>query len=412
MDPRLQDAAERAVANTLRGTGPPLEMSLVSVEPSTGLVKALVGGRDFNDSQVNLALSNFPPGSSFKGYTVAAALEQGLPANTGFYAPERLVRPGCQGGCPVGNAAAGESGYRDMATATGMSINTWFVLLIERIGVEKVLDLAQRVGVRPVKDPVYGFNYQLTLGKNEVSPLEMAAGYAVFANRGVRADAVPVAKVVDARGVVLEDNTLPHGTAVMNPIVADWTTEVLRAPVERGTATGSVKLDRMAAGKTGTVDAHTNAWFVGFVPQLSTAVWIGHRDSNTRVLYMPGEGEVFGAGPPARTWNAFMNEVLGGMPKVDFTKPAPLPPPDQAVVPLPGETIVQSEVRRASPDRPRFDEIPQDCGGPCVVSPVVTAPVTPPASARPATTAAPATPVTTAAGARATTTTSIRKGSP
>src|SRR6185503_6150966 len=96
VDPRLQDAAERAVANTLRGTCAPLEMSLVSVEPSTGQVKALVGGRDLNDSQVNLALSRFPPGSSFKGYTVAAALEQGLPASTAFYAPNGLVRPGCQ----------------------------------------------------------------------------------------------------------------------------------------------------------------------------------------------------------------------------------------------------------------------------------------------------------------------------
>jgi penicillin-binding protein 1A len=378
VDPRLQDAAERAVANTLRGTSAPLEMSLVSVEPSTGQVKALVGGRDFNDSQVNLALSRFPPGSSFKGYTVAAALEQGLPASTAFYAPNGLVRPGCQRGCTVGNAVAGEGGYYNMTQAAGMSINTWFVLLIERIGVGKVVDLAERLGVHPVKDAVYGFNYQLTLGKNEVSPLEMAAGYAVFANRGVRADPVPVARVLDANGAVLEDNTQPHGFAVMNPVVADWTNEVLRAPIERGTATGVVKLDRVAAGKTGTIDAHTNAWFVGYVPQLSTAVWIGHRDSNTRTLYMPGEGEVFGAGPPARTWNAYMNEVLRGVPVVGFTPPAPLPPPEEAVVPLPGETIVQDEVRRLGRNAPRFTDIPQDCGGPCVLSPVVTAPAVPP----------------------------------
>jgi penicillin-binding protein 1A len=378
VDPRLQAAAEAAVSAGLGGTGPPLEMSLVSVEPATGLVKALVGGRDFNDSQVNLALSRFPPGSSFKAFTVATALEQGLPASTGFYAPENLVRPGCRSGCSVGNAAAGESGYRDMVSATAMSINTWFVLLIERIGVPKVIDLADRLGVHPTKDETYGFNYQLTLGKNEVSPLEMASGYGVFANRGVRADPVPVARVVDSEGRVLEDNTQPHGIAVMNPIVADWTNEVLRAPIERGTATGSVKLDRVAAGKTGTIDGHTNAWFVGYTPQLSTAVWVGHRDSNTRTLYMPGEGEVFGAGPQARTWNSYMNQALAGMPVIGFTPPAPLPPPDQSVVPLPGETIVQTEVRHPGFGGPRVGDIPRDCGGPCVVSPVVTAQATPP----------------------------------
>jgi membrane peptidoglycan carboxypeptidase len=413
VDPRLQEAAEASVANTLRGTSPPLEMSLVSLEPATGLVRALVGGRDFNESQVNLALSRFPPGSSFKAYTVAAALEQGVQASSGFYAPDGLVRPGCRGGCTVGNAVSGEGGYYDMFRATGQSINTWFVLLIERIGVDKVLDLASRVGVRPVKDPVYGFNYQLTLGKNEVTPLEMAAGYAVFANRGVKADPVPVAKVLDANGAVLEDNTQPHGTVVMNPIVADWTTEVLKAPIERGTAFGVVKLDRVAAGKTGTIDAHTNAWFVGYTPQLSTAVWIGHRDSNTRTLYMPGEGEVFGAGPPARTWNAYMNEALKGMPVVPFTPPAPLPAPADAVVPLPGETIVQEERRRPGARDPGFRDIAPDCGGPCVVPPVVTAPVVPPSrqatpvASAPATTAGPTAPRTST-----TTSTPPGRGSP
>jgi membrane peptidoglycan carboxypeptidase len=408
LDPRLQAAAEASVATALAGTTPPLEMSLVSVEPATGMVKALVGGRDFNDpvaGEVNLALSKFPPGSSFKAFTVATALEQGLPASTAFYAPEALYRPGCRGSCEVGNAVGGESGYRDMVSATGMSINTWFVLLIERIGVAKVVELADRLGVHPVKDPVYGYNYQLTLGKNEVTPLEMASGYGVFANRGVRAEPVPVARVLAGDGHVLEDNTQPHGIPVMNPVVADWTSEVLRAPIEHGTATGSVKLDRVAAGKTGTIDGHTNAWFVGYTPQLSTAVWVGHRDSNTRTLFMPGEGEVFGAGPPARTWNAFMNEALAGTPVLGFTPPAPLPPPDQAVVPLPGETIEQTEVHHPGFGGPRVGDIPRDCGGPCVVSPVVTAPAAPPT--RPASTAA-----TTSTTSSAPTSAPAGKGTP
>jgi penicillin-binding protein 1A len=403
LDPRLQAAAEASVADTMRATSSPLEMSLVSVEPATGMVKALVGGRDFygdyKNAQVNLALSKFPAGSSFKAYTVAAALENGIPASFGQYAPEMLYRPGCNSVCPIKNSSAGESGYYDMPTATGMSINTWFVELIEKVTVPKVADLVHRLGLNPLQDK-YGFTYQLTLGKNEVTPLEMASGYSVFANRGVRAEPTPVAKVVRADGVVLEDNTPPHGTAVLNPIVADWTSQVLRAPIEKGTATGSVKLDRMAAGKTGTIDNHTNAWFVGYTPQLSTAVWIGHSDG-IYPIYMPGEGEVFGAGPPARTWNAFMNQALFGVPVVNFNPPEPLPPPDQIAVPLPGEQLVREEVRRPPARTPGIRSIPEDCGGPCVVNPVVQAPQAPApvprATAPPPSTAAPTTPTSAAA---------------
>jgi penicillin-binding protein 1A len=381
IDPRLQAAGEASVADTMRATRSPLEMSLVSVDPATGMVKALVGGRDFAASQVNLALSKFPAGSSFKAYTVAAALENGLPASIRRYAPETITKPGCRGGCLVKNSSPGESGNWDMATATGMSINTWFVNLIDEVGVNKVVDLVHRLGLDPKTDK-YGFNYQLTLGKNEVTPLEMASGYGVFANRGVRADPTPVAKVVRADGVVLEDNTQAHGTAVLNPIVADWTSQVLRTPIEKGTATGSVKLDRMAAGKTGTIDEHTNAWFVGYTPQLSTAVWIGHSDG-LYPIYMPGEGEVFGAGPPARTWNAYMNQALFGVPVVNFNPPEPLPPPEQIAVPLPGEQLVKEEVRRPPARTPGIRSIPEDCGGPCVVNPVVQAPQAPAPVPRP-----------------------------
>jgi penicillin-binding protein 1A len=401
IDPRLQDAAEAVVNDTMRGTQDPLDMALVAVEPATGLIKAMRGGRepDYQSGaqQVNLARGKFPAGSSFKAFTVAAALEKGMPATYGFYAPYAVTKPGCNGGCQVVNAAAGEAGYYDMVTATGMSINTWFVDMIERVGIDRTVDLVHRLGLKPLEDKVYGFNYQMTLGKNEVTPQEMAGGYAVFANRGVKADPVPVAKVVKADGTVLEDNTQPHGIAVMNPIVADWVSEVLRAPIEKGTATGVVKLDRMAAGKTGTYLDHTNAWFVGYVPQLATAVWIGHRNGNQTIV-MPGEGPVYGAGPPARTWNAFMNEALRDVPVQNFTPPLPLPKPEELAVPLPGERLVLDESRSPAPRGPSPREIPQDCGGPCVVTPSPTAPapaprppaplftLPPPASA-PATTA-------------------------
>jgi penicillin-binding protein 1A len=408
IDPRLQAAAEASVAHEMRNSAPPLEMSLVSLDPATGMIKALVGGRDFygdyKGAQVNLAVSKFPPGSSFKAFTAAASLESGRPASIRLYAPETITKPGCRTGCVIKNSSPGESGNWDMATAMGMSINTWFVNLIDEIGFQRVVDLVHRLGVNPTPGPD-GFNHQLTLGKNETSPLEMASGYSVFANRGVKADPTPVAKVVRPDGVVLEDNTPPHGTPVMNPIVADWMSQVLRTPIEKGTATGSVKLDRMAAGKTGTVDGHTNAWFVGYVPQLATAVWIGHSDE-FRTIYLPGEGEVFGAGPPARAWNAFMNQALVDVPVVNFNPPEPLPPPEQLAVPLPGEQLVKEEVHRPPARTPGVRSIPEDCGGPCVVNPVVQAPqaaapvprTTPrPASTAPATAAPPTTAAATTA---------------
>jgi penicillin-binding protein 1A len=373
IDPRLQAMAEQAVGNTLSGTAAPLEMSLVSVEPSTGMVKALVGGRDWNQSQVNLALggsTGMQPGSSFKPFTAAKALEEGYSPETQYFAPGVLNVAGCTGVCAI---RGGTGGIETMRSAVAASINTYFAQLILDLGPDNVAELANRLGVTritlPAHTPDGHYNLGLTLGAFEVSPLDMAAGFSVFANHGIKPGATPVAKITDATGEVLEDNTAPHGKRVLNAAVADTVAEMMRGPIEspNGTAHGVVRLGRMAAGKTGTAQEYRAAWFVGYVPQLATSVWMGYSDSSQRSLRnIKGVAQVFGGTWPARTWNAFMNAALQGVPEIKFPVPGPLPPPSSGIRHIPRDAEI--------PD------FPLDCDGPCLVEPTLTTPTTEPPS--------------------------------
>ena len=389
LDPRLQDLAHAAVDQGLAGTEAPLELSLVSVEPATGHVKALIGGRDFNASQVNLALggvTGMQPGSSFKAFTVAKALEEGYRPETAYFSPGVLYVPGCQGRCAIHGGAGGEI---TMRTATTNSINTYFAQLILDLGPNNVAELANRLGVtRITLDKEY--NLGLTLGAFEVSPLDMAAGFSVFANHGIKADATPVAYAVRPDGTLLEDNRGPHGVRVLNAAVADTTTDLLTGPVERGTGRRA-DFGRPAAGKTGTAQDNRAAWFVGFTPQLSTAVWMGYSDTPKPLRGIGGFGEVYGGTIPAMTWRRFMEPAHEGLPVVEFPAPGPLPPPASGI--------------RDVPKGLGLPEVPRDCSGSCYGIPLVTTPETipPPPEAGPD-----AVPEL----AETTTTTRVRSGAP
>jgi penicillin-binding protein 1A len=360
LDPRLQAEAQASVDRALAGTGDPLEMSLVSVEPRTGFVRALIGGRDFDVSQVNLALggtTGMQPGSAFKTFTVAKALEEGYGPDTVYPAPSVLYVPGCGGQCAING---GTGGAIDMAQATSGSVNTYFAQLILDVGPNDVAELANRVGVTRIT-PDREYNLGLTLGAFEVSPLDMAAGYATIANHGVRAEATPVAYIVVPDGSVLEDNRGPRGTPVLNPAVADWTTQLLRGVVDGGTGKRAA-FGRPAAGKTGTAQSNKAAWFVGYTPQLATAVWMGYRDEPRPLRGIGGFGEVYGGTLPAITWQRFMAAAHEPWPVEDFALPGPLPAPS-------------SEIRRV-PREAGIPTLPRDCGGPCYSIPVITAPTT------------------------------------
>ncbi len=359
LDPALQAKAEAAVADGLKGTSAPLEMALASLDPRTGEVKAMVGGRDFSQSQVNMALGSCPnqqdpipgddpicvagggsgrqPGSSFKPFTLATAFEQGMSADKTYRGPAVYTYPHCTGtGCTVHNVESGGYGTITLRQATAYSVNTVFAQLIQDVGVKKVAEMAHRVGITMVNADGTQPNGQpygpsLTLGAAEVSPLDMAAAYGVFAARGMQFSATPVVKVTDSKGNVLEDNHARTGKRVLNQNVADQVNDVLKDVIGYGTGTGAdLGRPNGTAGKTGTAENYSDAWFVGYTPELSTAVWMGYSDSQRPLVNIEGQSRVYGGTIPAKAWHDYMAAALDGHPPTDFvapTKPAPPAPP-------------------------------------------------------------------------------------
>ncbi len=353
LDPATQTKAQATVTKALSGTSPPLEMALVAVEPGTGLVKALIGGRDFDQSKVNLALGSCPerapderaprdtpvcidgggsgrqPGSSFKPITLAKAFETGIGPSRVYSGPATYTFPGCSGTqCTVHNVESGAYGPISLRQATHQSVNTVYAQLIGDVGVKETAEMAHRLGVtmvnpdgkRPDGAP-YGAS--LTLGAAEVSPLEMAAAFSVFANRGVQQAATPVVRVLDANGGVLEDNSRRRGNRVLDEKVADNVNDVLKGVVAGGTGkSADIGRPGATAGKTGTSENFGNAWFVGYTPALSTAVWLGYADAPRPLERIKGVGKVYGGTIPAQTWHDFMIEAMKNVQTPDF----PVPP--------------------------------------------------------------------------------------
>ncbi len=405
IDPRLQGLANTAVSDAynraVHDPEHPLAMSLVTVDPSNGYVKAMIGGQDFAASQVNLALGAFgggsgvQAGSSMKPYTMATALEQGitpdtpLPATSAWRVPGCIVRAGQD--CIVHGEPAST-----MGPAIAESSNTYFSQLAYDVGPNNVAKMANRLGVTSLDPTRTNYNTGITLGVESVSPLDMATAYSTFENHGVKNDPTPIVQVTDPQGTVLEDNTGRAGTPVLNPAIADTVTDLLRGPVTNGTASRTLSgFGRPAAGKTGTTNNNADVWFVGYTPQLTTAVWIGHTDG-IHALKGFGTGPVFGGTVPAQIWKAFMTPALEGQPALDFPVPGPLPPPGAGF----GDAAILPDVRR--PNERSVPDLPTDCGGPCIVTTPLTSPP-PPATSPPSTAAPPTTD---------TTTTPTTKGSP
>jgi penicillin-binding protein 1A len=190
-------------------------------------------------------------------------------------------------------------------------------------GPQKIIDVAHQMGVTARLTPVTS----LTLGTEGVSPLDMASAYSTLANDGVHRPPIFVTKVQGPDGkVVFEEPLSGHGRQVMPVNVARTETDMLTGPVRTGTAARTLSdFSRPAAGKTGTTDKNVDAWFVGFTPQLTTAVWMGDPAGDTISMnpFFSG-GQVFGGTIPARIWRAFMDPALADLPPLDFTPPEPL----------------------------------------------------------------------------------------
>ena len=347
LDPDQQAAARKQVASFLDGTAPDLRASLVAVEPPTGFVRAFISGRtDFELDQVNYALgstsaggvegggSGRQPGSSFKPFVLAQALTDGITPEARYSgAPHDVTKQcGLSDGEPTilnnyGNARFGTINLRE---ATAKSVNTAYTRLLFDVGADKVIELAKEMGLTSVRDYDGAIHCaSVALGIESVSPLDMASAYGVFAARGLRAEPTPVLRVTDRDGKVLIDNSEPATKRILKEDVADNVTNLLQGVLQSGTAAGrGLAAGRPAAGKTGTTEDNKDAWFVGYTPTLSTAVWIGYQNAvGTQTKYLrniKGVASVTGGTHPARIWQAFMNSALKDVPITEFTEPAPI----------------------------------------------------------------------------------------
>src|SRR5215211_5938243 len=358
VDLGAQAAAERAVTSVAGRRGRDPYGALVAVEPGTGAVRAMVGGRSWWDDarfgRVNLATGagggGRPAGSAFKTFALVAALKLGIPPEAVFAAPDRLVvrRAGRHGPAwRVANYEGHGFGKATLRTATALSINTVYAGLLLRLGggdpdrgARAVVEAAARMGVdsplRAVPSAV--------LGTGEVTPLEMAAAYATLAAGGRRAAPFGVARITGPDGRVLYQARQGAGQ-VVKPSVAAIATDVLRGVVDRGTGVRG-RIGRPAAAKTGTTQDHADAWFVGFTPSLAAAVWIGYPQGQVPMVPPRVGSRVSGGTWPAAIWSRFMRSALAGEP------PGRFPRPDTSLVQL-ALDLKQGACPTASRRRPR-----------------------------------------------------------
>ena len=281
IDPADQAYAEAVAAGTLPDPAIDPDTSIVSVQPGTGAVRAMVGGRDHRFSQVNYALGaaggagGRQPGSSFKPIVLAAALEAGIDIDTTYSAPACIQPEGFLQ--PVCNANGRGAGSQTLGAAMVTSTNTVYIQLIGDVGVARTANLANRMGVTSLDASTATGG--IAIGVAEVAPIEMAGAYATFAAGGIYAEPSPVQRVVAADGTVLFDLSTREVRRVMSPETARAVNDTLGAVIADGTGTDA-DIGRPAAGKTGTTNDYVDAWFVGYTPQLATAVWVGHPEGS------------------------------------------------------------------------------------------------------------------------------------
>jgi penicillin-binding protein 1A len=334
LQPAVQSAAQRAVDSVLSYPDDP-SAAVTVVDPRNGFVLAMVGGdqrdywRDRDAGRVNLATAmggtGRQSGSSFKPFALVAALEAGLSPSETFPAPSALQLALETGEIwDVTNAEGAGYGSMTLRSATIHSVNTVYAQLIDRLGPTTVVEVAERMGIRccrRVSNPRGRLEPYLSavLGTNEVNTLEMATAYGTLATGGVRSRPVPVSRVTDARGTVLwSANTT--GDRVLDPQIASVANEILNEAVLYGTGTAA-NIGRPQIGKTGTAMDHNDAWFVGAVPQMVAAVWVGFPQGRIRMEPPRTRITVFGGTWPAQIWRLLMLEATAGLPAMTFPNP-------------------------------------------------------------------------------------------
>jgi membrane peptidoglycan carboxypeptidase len=321
-----------------------------------GQMLAVVGGKNWDVSQVNLAAGRGfggpgrQAGSTFKPFVLAAAVREGIAVATPFPAPNQVVIPEANidgTDWEVSNFDnVGYEGDIDLITATANSVNTVYAQLIvdERVGAEKVVEMAKALGIRSPLEPYPA----IALGTEEVSPLEMADAYLTFARQGSRVEPFLITQVTDASGQVLYEPQRDQ-VRVLTTNEAAIINQTLAAVVEQGSGVKAKLVDqRPVAGKTGTTQNARDAWFVGYTPQdcCVVAIWMGYADTNTPMTSFRGS-RVTGGAVPADIFSRFMNKQLAG------SEPSAFEPPDndelgEVITPKPASKPVPKKRRKST----------------------------------------------------------------
>ncbi|MDT8434829.1 MAG: transglycosylase domain-containing protein [Anaerosomatales bacterium] len=312
LDPAVQSSAERAVQQVLGAEDDP-ETAMVTLEPATGRVLAMMGGRDFAEDQYNLATQGRrQTGSAFKTFVLVRALEENISPSQMFDTSPYSVAVK-DGIWKVQNYDGTTPSPRvSLLAATKWSVNTVYARLIMKVGPEDVVDVARRMGITSPLEP----NPAIALGglSEGVTPLEMASAYGTIAAKGERRAPHGVDVVLDDRGETIWEPEITAEQAISGA-VAGTASSILREVVDGGTGL-EADFGQWAAGKTGTSQSHRDAWFVGWSGDLCTAVWVGYRDGDVAMLDVRGI-RVTGGSFPALIWKDHMARTYG-KPRPDY----------------------------------------------------------------------------------------------
>jgi penicillin-binding protein 1A len=330
LDPTIQAAAESAASHDTPANNRGFQQAMVAIDPSTGKVRAMVGGPNFNQDHYDVITQGTrQPGSGFKIFTLLAALAKGYsifdtldgqsPCAIDFPTDHDLVNHPAHN--DEGDAG---TGVLNLQQATALSVNCAYIRLAHEVGLGNIIAMAHSLGITSELPPYPS----IVIGSVAVHPIELAAAYAAVADNGVYHKPTFIDHVVDRSGADIYNGADP-GHRVLPDQIAEEATVAFQSVVQSGTGTAASLGARPAAGKTGTTDNAVDAWFNGFTPQLEATVWMGNGHAEVPMTDVGGVPQVYGGTFPASTWHDFMSAALANQPVVGFTPPdfSQLPPP-------------------------------------------------------------------------------------
>jgi membrane peptidoglycan carboxypeptidase len=342
LDPQAQDSVEASIKKHVYQTDD-VATAVTLVQPGTGKILAMGQSRPYgfqkNETQINLSVdqdmgggAGYQPGSTFKPIVAAAAIEGGMPANKVYPSPYEMPYPSPVATCgknwvntqgsQLTNEDASEKGPMAMKEATAKSVNTYYVQLIGDIGICPVINMAGKMGVQRADGKPMVQAPSIALGTQEMSPLTMASAYATFASRGTYCTPIAIDSIT---GPGQKSIPVPQSSCqrAMSENTADTINTLLKGVVQDGTGTQAGLSDRPSAGKTGTTDERYAAWFVGYTPNMSGAVWVGDPAHKRKMININIGGvphaKVYGADVPGPIWKDAVGGALNGKPALDFS---------------------------------------------------------------------------------------------